>query len=154
MVFNTTFEVNDEYFTPKSAWEAIKEYIPKDKVIWEAFYGDGASGKYLEDLGFNVIHEKVDFFTNNLGDICLSNPPFSKTKEIFTRLKELDKPFILILPDYKIHTNYFREMFDDGQIQILIPRKRIQFKKGGSCSFDCFYFCWKMNLKKDIIFLG
>jgi hypothetical protein len=153
MVFNTTFEVNDEYFTPKSAWEAIKEYIPKDKVIWEAFYGDGASGKYLEDLGFNVIHEKVDFFTNNLGEIILSNPPFSKTKEIFTRLKEIDKPFILILPDYKIHTNYFREMFDDGQIQILIPRKRIQFKKGGSCSFDCFYFCWKMNLKKDIIFL-
>jgi hypothetical protein len=153
MVFNTTFEVNDEYFTPKSAWEAIKDYIPKDKVIWEAFYGNGSSGKYLEDLGFNVIHENLDFFTNNLGDIIISNPPFSKTKEIFLRLKELDKPFILIMPDYKIHTNYFREMFDDGQIQILIPRRRIQFKEKGSCSFDCFYYCWKMNLKKDIIFL-
>lgn len=153
MVWNTTFDVNDDYFTPKSAWEAIKEYIPKDKVIWEAFYGDGLSGKHLDDLGFNVVHENVDFFTNNLGDIIVSNPPFSKTKEIFNRLKEINKPFILILPDYKIHTNYFREMFDDGQIQILIPKKRIQFSKEGKCSFDCFYFCWKMNLKKDIIFL-
>ena len=76
MVFNTTFAVNDEYFTPKSAWEEIKDYIPNDKVIWEAFYGNGSSGKYLEDLGFNVIHESLDFFTNNLGDIIVSNPPF------------------------------------------------------------------------------
>ena len=30
-------------------------YIPNDKIIWEAFYGDGKSGKYLEELGFNVI---------------------------------------------------------------------------------------------------
>ena len=92
MVWNTTFDVNDDYFTPKSAWEAIKEYIPKDKVIWEAFYGDGLSGKHLDDLGFNVVHENVDFFTNNLGDIIVSNPPFSKTKEIFNRLKEINKP--------------------------------------------------------------
>ena len=32
------------------------------KVIYEAFYGDGKSGKYLEELGHNVIHEKIDFF--------------------------------------------------------------------------------------------
>lgn len=153
MVWNTTFDVNDEYFTPKSAWEAIKDYIPKDKVIWEAFYGDGSSGKHLEELGFKVIHEKVDFFNHDLGEIIVSNPPFSQTKVIFKRLKELNKPFVLILPDYKIHTNYFREIFDDGEIQILVPRKRIQFTAKGSCSFDCFYFCWKMNLKKDIVFL-
>jgi hypothetical protein len=153
MVWNTTFDVNDEYFTPKSAWEAIKDYLPKDKVIWEAFYGDGSSGKHLEDLGFKVIHEKVDFFNHDLGEIIVSNPPFSQTKMIFKRLKEINKPFVLILPDYKIHTNYFREIFDDGEIQILVPRKRIQFKQKGACSFDCFYFCWKMNLKKDIVFL-
>ena len=34
-----TFAKHDSYMTPKSAWENIKEYIPKDKVIWEAFYG-------------------------------------------------------------------------------------------------------------------
>ena len=73
--------------TPKYAWEWIKDFIPKDKQIWEAFYGDGESGRYLTDLGFNVIHEEVVFFTNNVGDIIVSNPPFSQKKEIFTRKK-------------------------------------------------------------------
>ena len=57
----------DEYMTPPSAWEAIQKYIPKNKVIWEAFYGDGKSGDTLRTLGFKVIHDKVDFFENNLG---------------------------------------------------------------------------------------
>jgi hypothetical protein len=42
--------------TPKYAWENIKDLIPKNKIIWEPFYGDGKSGDYLKELGFNVIH--------------------------------------------------------------------------------------------------
>ena len=57
-----TFLKYDDYMPPKSAWVNVKDYIPKDKVIWESFYGDGKSGIYLEELGFNVIHKKVDFF--------------------------------------------------------------------------------------------
>lgn len=57
-----TFAVHDDYMTPKSAWEAIHSYIPKDKMIWEPFYGDGKSGDYLKELGFHVIHEPMDFF--------------------------------------------------------------------------------------------
>ncbi|GAH08981.1 unnamed protein product, partial [marine sediment metagenome] len=75
----------------------IQEYIPKDKVIWECFMGDGKSGQYLEELGFDVIANDNDFFQSDEGDIVVSNPPFSKSKEVITRLKELDKPFILIL---------------------------------------------------------
>jgi len=29
-------------------------YLPRDKVLWEAFYGDGQSGNYLRELGFEV----------------------------------------------------------------------------------------------------
>ncbi len=70
---NKTFSKYDDYMTPKIAWENIKEYIPSDKVIWEAFYGDGESGKDLTELGFNTIHEEVDFFKNNLssGEIII-----------------------------------------------------------------------------------
>jgi len=145
--------------TPKYAWENIVEYIPRDKVIWEAFYGDGASGKYLSELGFNVIHEQIDFFEENRGDIVVSNPPFSLAKEVLGRLKELDKPFVLILPASKICTQYVRGLFSDGGLQIIIPRKRIQFIKVGgtesknACNFDCFYYCYKMGLEKDIIWL-
>jgi len=157
-----TFIKHDDYMTPKHAWEDIKHIIPKDKVVWEAFYGDGESGKYLTELGFNTIHEEVDFFENNLGEIIVSNPPFSLSKEVLTRLKELGKPFIMILPSSKINTQYFRELFAN-KIQIIIPRKRIHFVKlvngekpegwKNSCNFDCFYYCWKMELPKDIIWL-
>lgn len=156
-----TFIKHDDYMTPLSAWDNIKDYIPKDKVIWEAFYGDGKSGEHLKDLGFNVIHEEIDFFDNDKGDIIVSNPPFSKSKDILIRLKELDKPFILILPSSKINTSYIRENFKDTEdpLQIIIPRKRIQFIKNGNnmenkCNFDCFYYCYKIGLEKDILWLG
>lgn len=157
-----TFIKHDDYMTPKYAWENIQQFIPRDKIIWEAFYGDGESGKYLEELGFNVIHEAVDFFENNLGDVIVSNPPFSKARDILKRLMIIDKPFILILPSSKINTSYFRE-WRNKKLQIIIPIKRIHFNKlidgeqprgwRNACNFDTFYYCYKMNLPNDIMWL-
>ena len=159
---NKGFLKHDDYMTPKYAWEHIEQYIPKDKVIWEAFYGDGKSGQYLTELGCSVIHEPVDFFENNLGDVIVSNPPFSLSKEVMNRLYEIDKPFIILFPSSKINTQYFRK-WKDRNIQIIIPKKRIHFEKQvdgevpegwrSACNFDCFYYCYKMNLQKDIIWL-
>ena len=158
-----TFIKHDDYMTPKYAWENIQHLIPKDKVIWEAFYGDGESGNYLTELGYEVIHEPVDFFENDMGDIIVSNPPFSKTKDVMRRLKELDKPFVLILPSSKLSCSYIRENYKETELQIVIPRKRIQFIKRvngeipkdykSKCNFDCFYYCCKMNFNKDITWL-
>jgi hypothetical protein len=158
---HNTFVKHDDYMTPKSAWDDIKQFIPKDRVIWEAFYGDGKSGMYLRDLGFKVIHEDVDFFVEDRGDIIVSNPPFSIAKEVMERLHVLDKPFILILPSSKINTSYFRHW--KNRLQIIIPKKRIPFEKqvGGvvpknwksSPNFDTFYYCYKIGLAKDITWL-
>tara|TARA_R110000823_G_scaffold2286_6_gene9372 strand:+ start:183 stop:713 length:531 start_codon:yes stop_codon:yes gene_type:complete len=160
-----TFIKHDDYMTPKSAWENIKHLIPKDKKIWEAFYGDGTSGKYLEELGFDVYHEDIDFFENDIADCVISNPPFGKIKLILERLVRIKKPFILIMPSSKINTQYFRRVFIDiEKPQLIIPRKRIQFKKmidgkidtttRSQCNFDCFYYCWKMNLDNNITWLN
>ena len=161
-----TFTKHNDYMTPKYAWEAILQYIPKDKVIWEAFYGSGESGRDLTSLGFDVIHEDIDFFKHDKGEVVISNPPFQYSKEVLTRLKELGKPFIMIMPSPKICTQYFRKLFSDSvdPIQIIIPRKRIHFVKHvdgkpvegwkDACNFDCFYYCWKMNLPRDILWLG
>ena len=158
-----TFIKHDDYMTPKYAWKNIAHLIPQDKLIWECFYGDGKSGEYLKELGFNVIHKPVDFFESNYGEILLSNPPFSLTKKIMPRLKELDKPFILIMPSSKINTSYMRNNFMNCGLQIIIPRKRIHFEKlidgkvpenwKNACNFDCFYYCYKMNLPNDIVWL-
>jgi len=159
-----TFLKHDDYMTPSYAWKNIETYIPKDKVIWECFYGDGNSGKDLEKLGCKeVIHEPIDFFENDKGEVLISNPPYSMKKEILTRLKELGKPFIMIMPSSTINTQYTRTLFSNctDKLQIIIPRKRIQFEKilngkkinENRCNFDCFYYCWKMNLPRDIIWL-
>ena len=160
-VFTTkTFQKHDDYMTPKSAWENIKHLIPK-KQIWECFYGDGSSGNHLRELGFDVIHENIDFFENDLGEIIVTNPPFTEVKNVLKRLLVLDKPFIMIMPSSKINTSYMRDWKD--KIQIIIPPKRIHFEKKvdgktpekykSSCNFDCFYYCYKIELPKDIVWL-
>lgn len=163
-IFETkTFHIYDDYMTPKSAWENIKHIIPTNKVIWEPFYGDGKSGDYLRELGFNVIHEpNTDFFQNNKGDIIVSNPPFSKTAKVLDRLIQIEKPFILILPSSKINTCYFRNIIGGNldinkHFKIIIPTRRIQFNKlqngevmcNNRCNFDCFYYCYKIDLLND-----
>jgi len=159
-----TFLKHDDYMTPKYAWNDIKEYIPKKK-IWEAFYGDGKSGTYLKELGFDVIHEPIDFFEEDRGEVVVTNPPFSKSAEVLARLKDLNKPFIILLPSSKINTQYTRKLFmnTEDKLQLIIPRKRIHFEKKiegkvpenwkNACNFDCFYYCWKINLPRDIIWL-
>ena len=150
---------DDEYMTPKSAWEDIQDFIPKNKVLWEPFYGDGKSGENLRELGFEVIHKQIDFFEHDLGEILISNPPYTKKKEVFQRLKSLGKPFIMLVPTTVLHTMYFKETFWDENIQLIIPYRKRQFyspkkplKKDG-CSFYTLYICWKIGLEKDVILI-
>lgn len=161
---NKSFLKHDDYMTPKTAWENIQHFIPKDKVIWEAFYCEGTSGNHLRELGFEVIHEPIDFFENDLGDIIVSNPPFSKTKEIMIRLFKIDKPFIILLSQSKLFTQYLQKIIKDKKIQLIVPKKRIHFTKlvdgkvpdkwRNACNFDCLYYCYKMNLPNDLNWLN
>lgn len=154
---------DDEYNTPRELWDNIKDYLPsKDIIVWEAFYGNGKSGQILSDLGCTVIQSNVDFFDDNTHiidktDMIISNVPFSKKKEILTKLKAIDKPFILIMPASTMFTQYLQEIFEKNTIQIIIPKKRMHFEKNGivlkRTSFDCCYYCYKMNLKNDITWL-
>lgn len=153
---------DDEYNTPRELWENIKEFLPpKDKIVWEAFYGNGNSGTILSSLGCTVLQSDVDFFDDNQHiidkmDMIISNIPFSKKKQILARLKEIDKPFIIIMPASTLFTDYLKDTFRD-KLQIIIPKKRMHFEKNGvvmkRTSFDSCYFCYKMNLKRDIIWL-
>lgn len=149
---------SDNYATDKKGWELIKDFIPKDKVVWAPFYCDGKQKEYFEEMGFNIIHEDEDFFENNKGDIVVDNPPFSLFKEVCARLKELDKPFILVGFSKVMLMKWFQRMFKDD-LQVIIPFKRTTFthltnpKKGYTPPYGTMYFCWKMNLPKDLIFL-
>lgn len=163
----STLTNDDEWKTPKILWDNIKDYLPsKDIVVWEAFYGDGKSGNHLSDLGCTVIQSDVDFFDDNSNiiskvDMIISNIPFSKKKDILKRLKEIDKPFIIIMPASTMFTKYLKDIFtnENGkvEIQMLVPNTRMHFMKNEiiykRTSFDSCYFCYKMNLKNDIVWL-
>lgn len=151
-----------EYYTPDWVWDYLKPFIPKDKVIWEAFRSDDVmscqSANYLRSLGFDVVNPLCDFFENDYGDICVSNPPFKDKKEVMERLFKLNKPFILILPNIILNTKYFIEWAkNDKDIQIIILPKRVDFiKKDNSesrATFHTLTICYKINLSERIIFL-
>ncbi len=149
---------SDNYSTDKIGWEIIKEYIPNDKIIWSPFYCDGKQKIYFKEMGYDIIHEDENFFKNNKGDIIIDNPPFSKMKEICLRLKDLDKPFILVAFSKVILMKWFQKLFKDN-LQLIIPFSRPTFthltnpKKGYTPPYGVMYYCYKMNFKKDLIFI-
>ena len=105
---------SDNYATDKLGWEIIKEYIPREKIIWSPFYCDGKQKEYFADMGLDIIHEDKDFFDYTPEyDIIIDNPPFSKWKEICLRLKELDKPFILVSFPKCFLTKKFQNLFKE-----------------------------------------
>ena len=150
-------EENDNYNKDKVNWEKILKYIPTDKKIWAPFYCDGRQKAYFNDMGFDIIHEDEDFFENDKGDVIIDNPPYSKLRPILERIKKLDKPFILIMPTDKVNAIWFQKLFKDG-LQLIIPTKKImcshldpeiKFK----FNWGLYYYCYNMNLPRDLIFL-
>jgi len=155
-MFNNDNET-DDYMTSEYIWDLMIPYIPIDKQIWECFYGDGKSGEYLSSKGLNVIHKDIDFFKNNYGEIIISNCPFSKKQEVFTRLKELDKPFIFIAPANILSLVWFQKLFKN-EIGVIIPNHRLKFKPLNSDKLftapPTWFFCHKIDkVKNNIIFL-
>ena len=155
---NIQFGREDDWCTPKSAWEDIAHLIPKDKIIWESFYCNGQSGKDLTELGFKVEHHDIDFFDDPPFDydILVSNPPYSMKPKVFKRLAEIDKPYMMLVPVSTMTKKFLKTYFQD-KIQIVIPKSRIHFVKAGEQTngswFDTIWVCYNMNLEKDITYL-
>ena len=173
-----TFAVHDDYYTRKDTWEMIKDYIPKDKVIFEAFSlgSNEQSIKYLRELGFNVVGGKnIDFFEATdpeiygdedlKFDMILSNPPYETTlkKKCLERIVLLDKPTILLMNSMNFSTKYFKDIFEGHHkdIKFIVPSQKINYDryengkpaptKRNSCSFYTWFMCYKVL--DDNIFL-
>jgi len=156
----------DDYNTPKYVWKMLLDYLDLDKntTIYEPFFSNGVSKTYLQQLGFNnVIHENEDFFENYVRyeyNIILSNPPYTIKRNILKILYKIDKPFVLIMPTSIINKLYIKSIFGANidKIQYIIPHKRIQFERLDGYNqkrtcFDTLFFCYKMNLPRDINYM-
>ena len=156
---------NDDYTTPIEVWRNIRQFLPTDgkTVVWESFYNEGSkSVEHLRELGCTVVYGNVDFYTHDMGDVIITNPPFSDKSRVFRRLYELDKPFIVTIPIHSLATRFIKNLFKN-KLQIIIPDIRLHFeckdrvtgvrKTLKRTPFDTVYVCYKMNLPRDCIWL-
>jgi hypothetical protein len=151
---------SDEFQTPKEAILPLLPYLKKQWVIWECAWGKGSLARHLENAGFKVIGDHRDFINglDNSGyDIIVTNPPYSLKEEFLKRCYELGKPFALLMPLTALEGKRRGELYRKYGIQLIIPNKRINFiilsGKGSGSWFQVAWFCWKLNLPKDLNFV-
>ena len=150
--------MSDEYYTPRPAWELLRPYIPKDKVVWECAWGTGQLAGWMRADGYKVIGGPgVDFLTTSLEcDAIITNPPYSLTRDFLLRVQALGKPFAFLLPSEKLVPRSYHSIFEDLGMELLIPDKRINFN-GPNCkgkapaAFPTLWYCHRI-LPEKLIF--
>jgi len=153
---------SDNYETPEYVFKDISHFVNKERTIYDPFYCSGSSGLFLSSIFQNVIHQDIDFFNNSFQyDMIISNPPYSKLKQILQKIERENKPFMLLMPLTLLTRKYFKTIFNKKEIKIIIPKSRIHFinvECASTCKsksyFDTAWFCYGIDsLQNQITFL-
>ena len=147
---------DDDYETPKNVLATLLPYIKDFTKIYDPFYCAGRVKKNWEELGKICYNEKLDAFDRQPPedfDITISNIPFSIKEKCMKLFLDLKKPFIILMPIDAMGSVWIKKYFD--KLQFIIPHRRIHFSKEGKLGkgswFDTCFFCYGLNLDKDII---
>lgn len=107
--------VNDEWYTPEYAIKPILEFLnPNSNILFPFDKIDSKFFSFLEKSGHKVwnshIDDGIDFFNYIKSDVdryeyIISNPPFSKRKQVIEYLFILGKPFAMLIPLVSIALN-------------------------------------------------
>lgn len=127
---------NDEFYTPVYAIEPLVKYVPKGRIIWCPFdTEDSLIVKRFRKAGFEVNASHIitghDFFeTEPMGNVVISNPPYSLKGKVFQRLFDLHLPFAMLVGVVGLFESQARfNMFKDEQFEIMWLSKRIAYFK-------------------------
>jgi len=157
---------DDEWATAQRTWDALATVLlprfAKEK-IWAPFVYDERAGERMKLAGFEkVVHKRADFFARvrdgpfvrSLSAV-VDNPPYTgkgMKERVLRALVEAEVPFCLLLPLGVLHGAMVREVLDEKEVQVIIPRKCYVFKVGGA-EVPFKYLCWlcyRMKLEKDL----
>ena len=157
---------DDEWATAQRTWDALATVLlprfAKEK-IWAPFVYDERAGERMKRAGFQkVVHKRADFFARvrdgpfvrSLSAV-VDNPPYTgkgMKERVLRALVEAEVPFCLLLPLGVLHGAMVRELLDEKEVQVIIPRKCYVFKVGGA-EVPFKYLCWlcyRMKLEKDL----
>jgi len=151
---------NDENYTPKYAVEPLISFIPNNifpYIIWCPFdKADSEFVKLFEYIGYTVIHSHIDNgqdfyeYEPKEWDVIISNPPFTKKRQIFERALSFNKPFALLMTNTWLNDSAPKQLFKDKELQLLMFDKRIDFDGQKKITFSSSYYCYNF-LPKQII---
>lgn len=93
-------------------------------------------------------------------DIIITNPPFRWNKKFIQRALDIWKPFVFLIRLEHIGWVDAMEVFDNDEIQIVIPEKRINYitpkilrwEKTWWATFHSIFVFYRMNLPQKIIY--
>ena len=152
---------NDECYTPDYGVKPILKYIPKDAIVWCPF--DTEESEFVKQIDKTnlVIYSHIsmgkDFFDYEPveWDIIISNPPFTDKRKFFERALSFNKPFALIMTNTWLNDSAPKQLFKDGDLQLLMFDKRMKFispdgRDNDKITFSSSYYCWNF-LPKQII---
>lgn len=121
----------DEFFTQDKDAETIAQHIIRPMQVWLPFNDrGGAFDRVLPAHGHKCICTDGDFFVTDPPEgteAVISNPPFSRKKEVVRRLDELELKYALIMPFLWLNDGI---PFDHCN-QLMMFRKRMHFTMGG-----------------------
>ena len=150
----------DEVFTPKYAINPLLPFLKKNWKIWECAWGKGSLAKHFEDEGFKVEGNKAENFLlidkNEFIDCIVTNPPYSIKDKFLEKCYKIGKPFALLMPLTALEGIKRGALYKKYGIQLIIPNRRINFimpNKQGGAWFQTAWFCYKLNLPKDLMFV-
>jgi len=156
------FDKPDECYTPENAIYPLLPFIKEFKTIWDCAFGSGMLAEHFNKFGFNVIGlDNYDFLkegSESIGNFnaIITNPPYSLKDKFLERAFEIGKPFAFLLPLTTLEGIKRGKMFQDQNIQLIIPNRRINFEipSGKKSSwFATAWFCYKMNLPEQLNFV-
>ena len=144
---------NDECFTPKYGVMPIIKYIPKNAIVWCPFdTKDSEFAKNIPNCIFTDIKTGHDFYKYEpkQWDIIISNPPYTKKRQIFERALSFGKPIALLMSNTWLNDSAPKFLFKNKDLQLLMFDKRIDYNNNKRITFSSSYFCYKF-LPKQII---
>lgn len=166
----------DCYETPGYVLDAVLSRLNPDmQYIFEPFRGSGFSTDYMRQKGFVVTNgDYDDFFLHDtkpsvpaeaaerqLEMVVVTNPPFSKKKQILEKFKALNiTKMALLLPPGTLFLKYWVELFPQNNVQLILHQGRVKFLHPethipikGSCSFDITWTLSNFQLIHDIAYM-
>lgn len=156
----------DDFQTPPDALKPLLSFLPKDKRIWEPACGRGNLVNTLQALGYSVCGTDkktgTDFLDRDtwtslkaLGDLIVTNPPYSLKDEFLRQAYRLGLPFAFLLPLTALEGTERQSYYRRYGLELILLPGRLHFetpnRRPSDCWFPVAWFCSKLTGRALIV---